>query len=236
MAFVFHQQTITMNEKWARRHRLSIEELLIYEHTKSWHFQHTWSHTNSQFQAYLVLIDQIWKNNFDQMSLGKISQNQHRLTYTNWRQKPKTKVKNETIRISIYITIDFEYLFCKCIKILIIVFFPWMARAFHLLVGGLRACQMQWGEVLCSRINAKFPTCRVGSDGRETNPQMEAHTCLDPPFQCAFGCSKEHSCVRACALGTSDRARCYGSWRGKTHACTRTASSQDASGSTTKNA
>lgn len=72
-----------------------------------------------------------------------------------------------------------------------------MARAFHLLVGGLRACQMQWGEVLCSRINAKFPTCRDGSDGRETNPQMEARTCLNPPFQCAFGCSKEHSCVRA---------------------------------------
>ena len=57
-------------KKWARRHLTSIVERLIYEHTKSWRFQHTWSHTNPQFQAYRVLIEQIWDNNFEQMSHG----------------------------------------------------------------------------------------------------------------------------------------------------------------------
>ena len=74
-----------MNEKWARRNRPLIEERLIYEPTKSWRFQHTWSYINPQFQAYRVLIEQIWENSFEQMSLGKFKPKQDVVCVWMWR-------------------------------------------------------------------------------------------------------------------------------------------------------
>ena len=67
----FSTKPKALNVKWVRHHRPSIEERLIYEHTLSLRIQHTRSHTNPQLKAYRVLVEQIWKNKFEQMALGK---------------------------------------------------------------------------------------------------------------------------------------------------------------------